>query len=102
MIKLPWSLEFDWDDGNRDKSRRDHDISFKETEQVFYDPSLRLVPDNIHSVDEERYLAYGHNRLASTSPPEGASRKSFRAFVIDLIWKKKYRFGMTPKATTSK
>jgi uncharacterized DUF497 family protein len=63
MIQLPWPPEFDWDEGNRDKSRRDHDVSWKETEQVFYDPLLRLFPDTIHSLVEERYLAYGKNDL---------------------------------------
>ena len=61
MIQIPWPPEFDWDEGNRDKSRRDHDISPEETEEVFYDPSLRLFPDDTHSLIEERYLAYGEN-----------------------------------------
>jgi uncharacterized DUF497 family protein len=63
VIKLPWPPEFDWDEGNRDKSRRDHGISCEETERVFYDPALRLFPDQIHSLVEERYLAYGKNDL---------------------------------------
>jgi uncharacterized DUF497 family protein len=61
MIKLPWPPEFDWDEGNRDKSRRDHGISWEETEDVFWDPAVLIVPDPTHSESEGRYLAYGEN-----------------------------------------
>src|SRR4051812_25834510 len=63
MIKLPWPLEFDWDDGNRDKNRREHGISCEECEQVFSDSYLRLFPDVLHSEVEERFYAFGKNNL---------------------------------------
>ncbi len=61
MIKLPSPPIFDWDDGNRDKSRLKHGISCEECEQVFHDPYLRILPDPGHSSTEERYLAFGKN-----------------------------------------
>ncbi len=61
MIELPWPRVFNWDEGNRDKSRLKHGISCEEAEQVFDDPDLRILPDPGHSFIEERYLAFGKN-----------------------------------------
>jgi uncharacterized DUF497 family protein len=63
VIKLPWPPRFQWDDGNRDKNRREHGISCEECEKVFWDPDLRIYPDDMHSEVEERYYAYGKNNF---------------------------------------
>lgn len=48
---------FDWDEGNREKCQK-HGLSVAEIEDVFGRP-LMVLPDNAHSVTEERLQAIG-------------------------------------------
>jgi uncharacterized DUF497 family protein len=50
---------FEWDDGNRDKSRLKHNVSNKECEEVFSNEPLIILEDHKHSEIEQRYAAYG-------------------------------------------
>ena len=50
---------FDWDAGNDRKSRDKHAVSRLESEQVFFNNPLLLIPDTPHSIDEERIHAFG-------------------------------------------
>lgn len=51
---------FDWDAGNRDKCAS-HGVSLDEIEDLFSRPHL-IAPDVKHSLNEERFVAIGHNR----------------------------------------
>lgn len=54
-------LEFDWDQGNLDKSWLKHQVSTQESQQAFLDPRAFLTPDSKHSTTEPR-----HQLLAQT------------------------------------
>ncbi|MFZ9872880.1 MAG: BrnT family toxin [Steroidobacteraceae bacterium] len=60
MIELPEIIAFDWDDGNRLKSRK-HGVLQSEAEEVFFNQPLLLV-DLGHSEREPRYHALGETR----------------------------------------
>ena len=49
---------FDWNDGNRDKNLK-HGVHGWECEQVFFNQPLVILDDLKHSVNENRYAAFG-------------------------------------------
>ena len=51
--------EFEWDEGNIDKSHEKHGITPKEAEELFVSEDLYVQPDTQHSQDEERFIAVG-------------------------------------------
>lgn len=59
MRSLPTILEFDWDEGNLDKSYEKHGVSPKESEEAFISEDLYVQPDKQHSQTEERFIAVG-------------------------------------------
>jgi uncharacterized DUF497 family protein len=50
-------LEFDWDEGNREKCQK-HGLSTHEIESLFQSP-LSVFPDSEHSKLEERFIGIG-------------------------------------------
>jgi uncharacterized DUF497 family protein len=50
---------FDWDEGNVDKNEEKHNVKWRECEQIFFNQPLLLLEDKIHSLDEERFYAFG-------------------------------------------
>lgn len=58
LLKLK-PLEFDWDTGNADKNLKKHGVGFKECEEAFFDPSVRILRDKEHSQKENRFVAFG-------------------------------------------
>jgi uncharacterized protein len=58
---IDWQLitGFDWDSGNARKSVDKHDVSQAESEQVFFNSPLLLLPDPRHSLQETRLYALG-------------------------------------------
>ena len=50
---------FEWDEGNRDKNRLKHKVSNGECEELFFNQPLIILDDHKHSVEEQRYAAYG-------------------------------------------
>lgn len=50
---------FEWDKGNVDKSYEKHGISPEQSEEVFTDEHVVIVPDIAHSIGEERLIAIG-------------------------------------------
>jgi uncharacterized protein len=50
-------LEFDWDEGNREKCEK-HGLSIREIESLFQSP-LSVFPDPEHSSKEERFIGIG-------------------------------------------
>ena len=53
-------LEFDWDKGNVEKNQRKHNVTVKETEEVFVNDPKFVFEDQKHSETEERYGLFGH------------------------------------------
>jgi uncharacterized protein len=58
---IDWSVitGFEWDEGNARKNADKHDVSQAETEQVFFNEPLLIVPDLMHSTGEIRVHALG-------------------------------------------
>lgn len=57
---------FDWDQGNREKNWRRHEVAWWECEELFFNQPLYVIEDDRHSMDEERFYALGKthkNRL---------------------------------------
>lgn len=55
---------FEWDEGNRDKNWRKHNVAWWECEQLFFNQPLFVLPDAAkHSEVEPRYFALGITSL---------------------------------------
>lgn len=72
-ISLTECVGFEWDIGNQDKSLLKHNVSQGECEQVFFNESLLLYPDDKHSAREKRWYLLGRTDY---------ERKLFIAFTI--------------------
>lgn len=59
MVGIKQPTEFEWDRGNVDKSYKKHGITPNETEEVFLDERLLVVPDIGHTQCEQRLIAIG-------------------------------------------
>ncbi len=57
-------IEFDWDPVKNKKNILNHGISFEEAQTVFYDENARLIPDILHSEQEERFIILGYSSKA--------------------------------------
>jgi len=53
------SLEFEWDDLKNVRNILKHDLSFEVAESVFLDNGRIVLPDERHSLDEDRFLCIG-------------------------------------------
>lgn len=63
MVSLSGISEFEWDKGNLDKSYQKHDVTPKETEEIFVSENIFVVPDVKHSKEEKRQIALGKTLL---------------------------------------
>lgn len=54
-------IEFEWDEGNLEKSQR-HGVSKMEIEQIYFDKKKKLIFDEKHSFSEERYILVGRSK----------------------------------------
>jgi len=61
MLRLDEYREFEWDQGNFDKSYRKHGITPNETEEAFLDEKAIILRDVKHSQGEKRYVLIGKN-----------------------------------------
>jgi uncharacterized DUF497 family protein len=52
-------LVFEWDEGKSRANRTKHGVSFEEAQSAFMDEYARVLPDEEHSEDEERFLLLG-------------------------------------------
>lgn len=59
MIDLELIVGFNWDDGNARKSQLKHSVSQSESEQIFFNDPLLVLPDSKHSHMEPRFHALG-------------------------------------------
>jgi uncharacterized protein len=53
------SLRFEWDLQKAFANLRKHRVSFEEAKTVFLDEEALLLPDNEHSVSEDRFIMLG-------------------------------------------
>jgi len=53
------SLRFEWDLQKASANLRKHRVSFEEAKTVFLDEEALLLPDNEHSVSEDRFIMLG-------------------------------------------
>jgi len=58
-------LRFDWDDQKAQTNEKKHGISFNEAKTAFYDENARLLYDEDHSSEEDRYILLGMSNLLS-------------------------------------
>ena len=63
MIILPKPVAFEWDKGNIDKNLIKHNITNKESEEVFDNEPKFIFEDPKHSQKEERYGLFGYTNL---------------------------------------
>lgn len=59
MRVLPKPVSFEWDKGNIDKNLRKHNVTNKETEEIFKNDPKFLLKDEKHSLLEKRYMLWG-------------------------------------------
>lgn len=52
-------MQFEWDDEKERKNIEKHGISFTLAKRVFCDPNRIEKYDEIHSIDEDRYITIG-------------------------------------------
>lgn len=58
MIADKSSVEFDWDEGNRDKPNK-HGVTIDEAEEAFFDENKVVFSDWEHSTKEKRFTLLG-------------------------------------------
>ena len=63
MKILPEPLCFEWDEGNKEKSKLKHKVTIKEAEEVFINEPRFLFEDKKHSGKEIRYGMFGATNL---------------------------------------
>ncbi len=52
-------LRFEWHEAKAAANRRKHRVTFEEAKTVFGDPRLLVVPDVVHSAEEDRWVRIG-------------------------------------------
>jgi uncharacterized DUF497 family protein len=52
----------EWDDEKAEANLRKHRVSFADAVEALEDPLSLTFPDPDHSLDEARYLTFGHDR----------------------------------------
>ena len=56
------TFDFEWDVRKALSNLRKHSVSFEQAAQVFLDPLAVTVYDDVHAVNEERWLTLGQNK----------------------------------------
>ena len=56
-------LRFEWDPVKAAVNRRKHRVSFPEAQTVFFDEDALLVPDEDHSIEEDRFILLGRSSV---------------------------------------
>jgi len=56
-------LRFEWDPKKAASNRRAHRVSFPEAQTVFFDEAALLIPDEDHSVEEDRFILLGRSSV---------------------------------------
>jgi len=53
-------IQFQWDDGNREKNWIKHRVTSAECEEAFFDPHKRLLHPTLHGEGETRHVLIGY------------------------------------------
>ncbi len=53
-------IQFQWDDGNREKNWIKHRVANAECEEAFFDPHKRLLGSALHGERETRHVLIGY------------------------------------------
>lgn len=61
--RLETASGFDWDGGNKKKNWLKHQVTTKETEEVFFNSPRVVAEDPGHSQAEKRYGCYGRTNM---------------------------------------
>lgn len=63
-IRIPSPLQFQWDDGNKEKNWLKHEVSSSETEEVFFDVAKKLVKEVVTGppAHEKRFILLGKTK----------------------------------------
>lgn len=68
MQIIPDPVEFEWDEGNKNKNLIKHSVDNQEIEEAFFNLPVVITPDRGHSKAETRYLVLGqtdgHKKLS--------------------------------------
>lgn len=86
-------LQFEWDERKADHNFKKHGVRFEEAQTIFLDPNSVTLPDNTHSVEEDRYIDIGFSsqgRLLLVVYTERSSR--IRLISARLCTAKEARF----------
>jgi uncharacterized DUF497 family protein len=70
-------LEFEWHSKKAEANLKKHKVSFEEARTVFGDPRILVVPDLVHSGEEDRILVIGRSeseRLLTVSITDRGDR----------------------------
>lgn len=59
MKELPIPIQFEWDEGNKDKNDIKHKVTIREAEEIFANRPFFVSVDADHSKVEQRYQALG-------------------------------------------
>ena len=51
-------MKFEWDENKNELNKKDHKVSFEEESTIFLNNFLE-IPDLEHSIEEERFTAFG-------------------------------------------
>ncbi len=52
-------IRFEWDPRKSRANKAKHGISFEEARTAFLDESARIIPDEEHSTEEDRFILLG-------------------------------------------
>ena len=61
-------MNFEWDKKKAIEDLRKHGVAFDEAATIFADPLAITYHDPEHSMEEDRYLTFGHSSQAGPSP----------------------------------
>jgi uncharacterized protein len=54
-------MGFEWHRAKAESNMKNHGVSFEEAATVFDNPLTEFLPDIAHSIEEDRYLAFGES-----------------------------------------
>lgn len=91
MFDLGSVKEFEWDEGNTDKSYQKHGITQKESEELFIDENILFLEDVKHSQKEKRFIAIGKTILGKILFAVFTVRKSKMRIISVRLANKKER-----------
>lgn len=56
---------FEWDKTKAETNIKKHKVSFEEAQSVFYDEYALMIPDEGHSIEEDRFIMLGLSSKAN-------------------------------------